>query len=86
MTPPLIRRAPGAEPVARSAGRPGIAINVAMNDCAAVARGATAPIIPLLKSREARANLVGIVCSEMTLVGNAASVWKLLLGANSRSI
>ena len=41
MVPPLIRRAPCAEDVVRSAGRPGAAVDVTINGCDAVGRGAT---------------------------------------------
>ena len=73
MVPPLIRRAP-CEAMVCSTGRPGAAIDAAINGRAAVARGATAPMVPLLRSRKARADPVGIVFLEITLVGNAASV------------
>ena len=74
MVSPLIRRMPRAEVVVCSAGRPGAAVGAAINGRVAVARGATAPMTLFLRSREARADLVGIVCPEMTPVGNVASV------------
>ena len=74
MVSSLIRRAPWAEAVVCSSGRPVATVDVAINGRAAFARGATAPIAPLLRRREARVDHVGIVCSEMTLIENAASV------------
>ena len=75
MALPLIRRAPLTEAVFHSAGRFGATVLVAMNGLATIARGVITSMILPLKSREARAEPVGIVCPEMTLVGNAAYVW-----------
>ena len=44
-----------------------------MNHRVALARGATAPMAPLLRSRETGVDPVVIVCPEMALVGNTAS-------------
>ena len=52
MVPPLIRRAPRAEAIVRSTGRPGATVDVAINGRATVVRGATAPMAPLIKSRK----------------------------------
>ena len=74
MAPPLIRRAPKVQAIVQSAGRPGAAVRIAMNGRAAVAREVTTPMAPLLRHREARADLVGIVCPKMIFIENAASV------------
>ena len=74
-TLPPIRCAPCAKAVLRSARRHGAAAVVTMDDRAAIVRRATALMASLPRSREARVDPVGIVCPEMTLVENAASVW-----------
>ena len=74
MVPPLIRRTPDAKAVLRSTRRPGATTVGTVNSRAAVARGANALMAPLLKRRNARGDPVGIMCPEITLVRNAASV------------
>ena len=75
MVPQLIRRAPRAEVVVRSTGRPGAPIDAAFNGRAAVARGLTTTMAPLLRRREVNTGPVGIVCPEITLVRTAGFVW-----------
>ena len=50
IVPALIRRALKAQTVVRSAWRPDAVVDLAMNGSATVARGATAPMAPLLRS------------------------------------
>ena len=85
MALPLIRRAPRAEDVARITERPGATVDFATNGRAAVARGATALIAPLLRSRETRADSVGIVYPEKTFVGDATFAGKYPFRTSSRS-
>ena len=68
MSPPLIEPAPRAKAVVRSAGRPGAAVDVAINGNATIARGASAVMTPLLRRWEAKADSVDSECLEMTLV------------------
>ena len=70
--PPLIRHAPRAEAVVRSAGKPSAGVDDIMNGCAAIAKEATNSIAPL--PREATAEPIEIVCSDIPLVRNAAFV------------
>ena len=58
-----------------SAERLGAAVDVARNGCVDAARGVTTTVAPLVRTLKARAERVSIVFLEMTLVGNAASIW-----------
>ena len=74
MAPPLVRCAPRAKAVVRSAGRPGAAADIAMNSCATVTRGVTTSMVPHIRHREVRLDPVGVVCPDIALVANTTSV------------
>ena len=66
MALPLIRRELRANDVVRSAWRPCATVHVVTTGRGAIARGATAPMAPLLRRQKGRADPVGTVSPDMT--------------------